>query len=143
MRRLCLLFILIPTLAQAHRLIDRCGVYLAEGYYTEIRSHFHQGKKKRVILLDRGSNSEIKFFVMNQDMSKLIPDTYLGVNLKLKLKFVSSCWHHCEGEVIEILEAIDPFEVPKSFLFPKPNPIRGTNIPCKPNSFEDGDDVRS
>lgn len=122
--------------AQA-RLMSKCGIYYAEGYYTEVESHVHGREKKKVILLERGSMSEINFYISDANISKLIPDTHVGVNFKLKLKFISSCDYHCEGEIVEVLEPIDPFEAPKAFLYPRPNPIKGTEIACRPNSFED------
>lgn len=128
--------VILPAIAQA-RLINKCGLYSADGYYTEIESNLHNRQKKRVILLERGSNSEITFYISNPDITKLIPDTHLGVNFKLKLRFTSSCWYHCEGEVVEVMEPIDPFETSKSFLFPRPIPIKGTESICQPNPFED------
>lgn len=136
MKIIVLILSLIPLMAQA-RLISKCGTYYAEGFYTEIESTLHNREKKKVILLERGSNSEIKFFISNPNVSTLIPDTHIGVNFKLKLKFVSSCYYHCEGEIVEVLEPIDPFEAPKAFLYPRPTPIKGTEIACLPNSFED------
>lgn len=131
-----LLAILLPLTSQA-RLIDKCGIYNAEGFYTQIESVLHTNQKKSVILLDRGSRSEIKFYISNDDIQKLIPNTHLGVNFKLKLSFESSCYYACEGKIIEVLEPLDPFENPKSFLNPRPSPIAGTEFKCKHNSFED------
>lgn len=136
MKTILIILFLLPIIAQA-RVINKCGTYYAEGYYTEIESNLHNREKKRVILLERGSNSEIKFFISNPNISSLIPDTHLGVNFKLKLKFISSCYYHCEGEIVEVLEPIDPFEPPRAFLNPRPSPIKGTEIACLPNSFED------
>jgi hypothetical protein len=132
------LFFLIPAVVEA-RVIDKCGTYYAEGYYTEIKSTLHNGQKKKVVLLERGSNSEIKFFVSNTDIQKLIPDSHLGVNFKLKINFESSCFYACEGRVIEVIEPLDPVQSPKPFLYPRPTPIAGTGVQCKPNSFEDID----
>lgn len=130
------LTLLLPAVSQA-RLINKCGTYYAEGYYTEIESPLHNRQKKKVILLERGSNSEIKFFVSNPDIQKLIPYSHLGVNFKLKLKFESSCFYACDGKIIEVMEPLDPFRSPKPFLNPRPTPIAGTEVKCKPNSFED------
>ncbi len=132
-----LVFILImPAVSQA-RLINKCGTYYAEGYYTEIESPLHNKQKKKVILLGRGSDSEIKFFISNPDIQKLIPDSHLGVNFKLKLNFESSCFYACEGKIAEVIEPMDPFQEPKSFLYPRPSPIKNSEVRCKPNSFED------
>jgi hypothetical protein len=117
--------------------INKCGTYQAEGYYTEIVSNFHDKKRKKVILLDRGTNSEIKFFVLNSDIDKLIPITHLGVNFKLKLNFASSCSYACEGKIIEVIQPLSPLENPKPFLSPRPNPIKRTEVKCKPNSIEE------
>lgn len=137
MKTFLILILSLPAIANA-RLIDKCGTYYAEGYYTEIESNLHNGQKKRVILLERGSNSEIKFYISNSNISKSIPDTHLGVNFKLKLLFTSSCWYACEGNVVEAIEPLDPYQSPRPFLFPRPHPIKGTEIECKPNTFEDG-----
>jgi hypothetical protein len=130
------LILLIPILCQA-RLINKCGTYYAEGYYTEVESPLHNGQKKKVILLERGTNSEIRFFISNPEFQKLIPNSHLGVNFKLKLTFESSCFYACEGRIAEVIEPIDPFQEPKSFLYPRPSPIKNTEVLCKPNSFED------
>ena len=136
MKKIFLILFLMPLVAQA-RLINKCGTYYAEGYYTEIESPLHNRQKKRVILLERGSNSEIKFFISNPDIQKLIPDNHLGVNFKLKLKFESSCFYACEGIVVEVIEPLDPFQAPQSFLFPRPTPLKGAEVQCQLNSFED------
>jgi hypothetical protein len=130
------LTLLLPAVSQA-RLINKCGTYYAEGYYTEIESTLHSRQKKKVILLERGSNSEIRFFISNPDIQKLIPDSHLGVNFKLKLKFESSCFYACEGKIVEVIQPLDPFQSPKPFLYPRPTPIAGTEVQCKSNSFED------
>jgi hypothetical protein len=130
------LILLLPVVSQA-RLIDKCGTYYAEGYYTEIESPLHNRQRNKVILLGRGSHSEIRFFISNPDIQKLIPDSHIGVNFKLKLIFESSCFYACEGKIAEVIEPIDPFQEPKSFLYPRPFPLKNTEVRCKPNSFED------
>lgn len=130
------LILLFPAVSQA-RLINKCGAYYVEGYYTEIESPLHNRQKKKVILLERGSNSEIKFFISNPDIQKLIPDSHLGVNFKLKLIFQSSCFYACEGKIVEVIEPLDPFQSPKPFIYPRPAPIAGAEVKCKPNSIED------
>lgn len=130
------LILLLPAVGQA-RLINKCGTYYAEGYYTEIESNLHNRQKKKVVLLERGTNSEIKFFISNGDIQKLIPDTHLGVNFKLKINFESSCYYACEGKIIEVIEPLEPYQNPKPFLNPRPSPMSGTEVKCKPNSFED------
>ena len=129
------LILILPVFSDA-RLINKCGTYYAEGYYTEIESPLHHNQKKKAVLLERNSNSEIKFFVSNQDIQKLIPDSHIGVNFKMKLNFESSCFYACEGKIIEVIEPLDPFQSTKPFLFPHPSPLNGTEVQCKPNSFE-------
>ena len=137
MRYLLILALCLAPLTSFARMVNKCGTYYAEGYYTEITSALHGQQKKRVILLDRGTNSEIKFFISNNDIQKLIPDSHLGVNFKLKLIFESSCFYACEGKIAEVIEPMEPFQAPKVFLSPRPSPIVGTEFKCKPNSFED------
>lgn len=137
LKKLFLILIWIFPLLGEARIINKCGTYYAEGYYTEIVSNLHNQQKKRVILLDRGTNSEIRFFIENSDIQKLIPDTHLGVNFKLKLTFESSCFYACEGKVVEVIEPLEPFQDPKVFLSNHPSPIAGTEFKCKLNSFED------
>jgi hypothetical protein len=137
MKKLFLFLLFLMPLISEARLINKCGTYYAEGYYTEIESNLHSRQKKKVILLERGTNSEIKFFISNSDIQKLIPDTHIGVNFKLKINFDSSCFYACEGKIVEVIEPIDPFQEPKPFLNPRPSPINGTEVKCKPNSFED------
>lgn len=136
-RKVAIILGLFTTSVTHARTIDKCGTYLAEGYYTEIKSNPHGKEKRRVVVLERGSNSEIRFYISNTNIKKLIPDTHLGVNFRMKLKFASSCWYLCEGEVIEVIEPLDPTQEPRQFLFPRPTPIKGSEIKCQPNSFED------
>lgn len=119
------------------KVIDRCGIYQAQGYYTEIESVPHNKAKKKVILVERGTDSEITFYINNKKLPDLLPETHLGVNFSLKLKIVSSCWFHCEGEVVEVFGPLDPTAKPAIFLFPRPNLIPGTELKCQSNSMED------
>ena len=100
--------------------IKTCGVYYAEGFYTEIESPLHKGAKKRVILLDRNSASEIRFFITNKNITKLLSDDLLGTNFKLELKFNSSCFYDCEGEIAKV---IGPLDLPQ-----EPKPLRLVGI---------------
>lgn len=126
----------ISSFSSYAELVEKCGNYIAEGYYTEIKSSLHDESKKRVIILNRGSQSEIKFYITNKKMDKLIPDTHLGVNFKLKLKFISKCWYHCEGSLEEVIRPLEPFDHPKLFTYPRPELISGTETKCEKNSID-------
>jgi len=135
MRYLIFLLLFTNSIVKS-KLIDRCGNYYVEGYYTKIKSALHDWKNKRVVLIERGTNSEIKFYPQNKNLEKLIPDTLIGVSFKLELKFSSSCWYHCEGEIVKIIAPLEPFTSTQSFLFPKPKPIKGTEKKCLINSID-------
>ncbi|MCK5072558.1 MAG: hypothetical protein KAQ98_03970 [Bacteriovoracaceae bacterium] len=130
------ILVLLACLTAKAKIIDKCGTYYADGYYTEIKSVPHNRETKRVILLERGTDSEIRFYINNKNLKKLIPDTHLGVNFKLKLKFTSQCWYHCEGSIVEVIKPLDPFTPPRPFLFPRPKPIEKTEVKCRRNSIE-------
>lgn len=128
-------FLIPPYLANAFS-IEKCGNYKVEGYYTEISSNLHNGQQKKVILLNRNSRSEIIFYIKNKNIEKLIPDTHLRVDFKLTLQFISLCFNHCEGFIKSIEKPLDPFLSPEYFSYFRTKIIRGTEIPCLPNSFE-------
>lgn len=118
-------------------LISECGTYEVEGYYTRIKSRLHGGQTKDVILIERGSNSEIRFFPENSESSlnALIPETHRGVNFRLRLKFASACFYDCTGQLIEVVEPLKPYEIPRPFLSPRPVPIKGTEVKCAPGTL--------
>lgn len=131
-------FILLSLLISGplySKTIKKCGVYRAEGYYTRIKSVLHNLQMKDVIILNRGSDSEIIFYIHNKNLKKLIPKSHLGVNFKLELSFISQCHYRCEGKIKKVIGPIDPFQEPKQFTYPIPTPLKGTGINCKKSSL--------
>ena len=133
-------FVLLVSNESIGQIIENCGTYSVQGYYTEIPSLNSKGAKQPVILIERDSQSEIKFVVTNLDKdTKLakkdsrigrIQDLVVGLNYNFKIKFITACWYHCEGEIVEIGEVLDQGIEPEPFLFPYPRPLAGTNIKC-------------
>ena len=117
------IIILFVNLAQAN-LVSRCGVYEVDAFYLKIKSSIYGNKVKRVFLLNRNSDSQVTFNILNKDITRLIPDTYLGVNFRVKLNFVSECNYHCIGEVVEVMTPLSPFQsmrvFPDNVVNPKP-----------------------
>lgn len=131
MRTLFLVFFVLLTSHLHARPLDKCGVYDVDAYYL---TPAENKEGKAVFLLNRDSESEIRFYVKNPNIAEIIPDSFVGVNFRLKLRFTVSCYYHCEGRIEEVLGPLDPFQYPRLFFHSRQDPIAGTEIKCDQKS---------
>lgn len=110
------------------KIINECGLYYVEGTYVE---RVKKGKNKRLILLNKGTNSEIRFYIKNKNIEKILPHTLLDSKLRLILNFQKKCWFSCKGEVSMLLRVMPPFDAAQVYLNSRPRPISGQMKKCK------------
>lgn len=91
-----------------------CGVYRLEG---QLRA----SSTSSVLFINRGSHSQVEISLPESASLKLLSD---GPATAL-VKIVETCRYKCRAESIEIVELIDPFEIPK-------NPFLGGLRPERP-----------
>ena len=131
------LFLIVSSSSFADKpmTVEECGIYPVEGYYAEINSPEHERVIKPVLLLNRGSDSEVRVYLLNTNLDKLIPRSHLGAKFKINLEFVSQCLYRCEGRIVKVIAPLDPFEEAKHFTTANSSMRIGPKTPCKTSTI--------
>ncbi|MBF0362939.1 MAG: hypothetical protein HQK49_18110 [Oligoflexia bacterium] len=113
--------------------INNCGTYTVEGRYTIKKNP--SGITQPVILLEKGSDSEITLYLDNPNITKVISDKYMDTNIKLKVKITTSCWFKCRATALHFIELIPLNRALKSIFSASGSRI-SNKIKCQSNSLE-------
>lgn len=130
MRPALILMTALLFAVEAHAFfIEECGTFIVEGRFVKTG-------EKSVVLLDRGAESEFTVELTNKNHEKFKKNPHDGVNYRMKLKIESKCWHHCKGEILEIISPLNVFKEPSSFMASNRKPVANSKIECKPQEQE-------
>ncbi len=106
-----LIFILLSIQSFAGTI--ECHPQTLEGYYTK-------QDQQQILILNRGALSEVRIEVLPTKGQDLPTKTYEGTNLQVEVCLPKDCFPRCKAQLIKVIKALDPFEVPKPWKRPRP-----------------------
>jgi len=98
--------------------LEKCGVYNVEGYLIR---KVQDGKDEMQLIVEKGTEAEVTFNIGSYEEKKY--KFYIDTKVNMNILVSKKCMYQCAAQIVEFKKALEPFDNPKPFLFPKPSPL--------------------